>query len=247
MIQLGFSDAKREQAGMLATIESRILQWIVARLPDAINSDHLTTLGFLAMFGAGIAYVCSGANSHWLHVVNLCLLLNWLGDSLDGTLARYRNRLRPRYGFYVDHILDTFSMLFFIGGLSLSGYMSSKVAGSLLVTYFMLCINVYLAAYTLGTFKISFWKFSPTELRLMVAVGNLVLLFRPTIQLAGSSYRLFDVGGVVATILMAATLIVSTIQNVKKLYREERLPPLNRQPKTPPATKLCASRLSKCH
>jgi len=222
MSQPGFQDAKREQNGMLASTERQALLWMAARLPAFIHSDHLTSLGFLAMLAAGVAYACSLSNSLFLHAVNLCLLLNWVGDSLDGTLARYRNRLRPRYGFYVDHILDTFSMSFLFGGLALSGYMSPKVVAFVLIAYFMLCINVYLATYTLGTFRISFGKFSPTELRLLLAIGNLALLYKPTVHILGGKYLLFDIGGAIAALLMVGILIASTARNIQVLYNAER-------------------------
>jgi len=223
MSQPSFQDAKREQNGILASAERRALQWMAARLPAFIHSDHLTSLGLVAMLAAGAAYACSGSNNLFLHVVNLCLLLNWVGDSLDGTLARYRDRLRPRYGFYVDHILDTFSMSFLFGGLALSGYMSPKVVAFVLIAYFMLCINVYLATYTLGTFTISFGKFSPTELRLLLAVGNLALLYKPTVHILGEKYLLFDIGGVIAAVLMVGILVASTARNIQVLYNAERL------------------------
>ena len=219
----GFQDAKRKQDGVLSRAEHLALQWMAARLPSCINSDHLTSLGLLAMLAAGVAYSHSGSNSLSLHVVNLCLLLNWVGDSLDGSLARFRNRLRPRYGFYVDHILDTFSMAFLFGGLALSGYMSPKIVAWVLIAYFMLCINVYLATYTLGTFRMSFGKFSPTELRVLLGVGNLVLLYKPNVQILGSSYLLFDVGGVIATVLLVGVLVTSTARNIQVLYNAERL------------------------
>src|SRR4030095_16119078 len=170
MRQFGFIEARREQNGILARYETRALYWMATRLPHWIHSDHLTALGILAMLAAGVSYRMSNVNTAYLHLVNVFLVLNWVGDSLDGTLARYRNRQRPRYGFYVDHIQDTFSMLFLVGGMALSGFMSTLVGGLLLIAYFMLCINVYLATYTMGTFKISFGWFSPTELRLLVAI-----------------------------------------------------------------------------
>jgi phosphatidylglycerophosphate synthase len=223
MSQPTFHDATREQNGILASVERQILKWMASRLPAWVHSDHLTGLGILAMLAAGAAYACSRHN-HWLlHAVNLCLLLNWVGDSLDGTLARFRNRLRPRYGFYVDHILDTFSMSFLFGGLALSGYMSFQIVALVLISYFMLCINVYLATHTLGVFRISFGKFSPTELRLLLAFGNLVLLFKPTIRILGKSYLLFDIGGLIAAVLMLGILITSTVRNIHILYNAERL------------------------
>jgi len=223
MSQLSFHHAKREQNGMLASAEHHALQWMAARLPSWIHSDHLTSLGLLAMLAAGAAYACSRSNNLFLHAVNGCLLLNWVGDSLDGTLARYRNRQRPRYGFYVDHILDTFSMSFLFGGLALSGYMSPQVVAFVLIAYFMLCINVYLATYTLGTFRISFGRFSPTELRVLLGIGNLALLFKPTVHILGGNYLLFDIGGTIAAVLMVGILITSTARNIQVLYNAERL------------------------
>jgi phosphatidylglycerophosphate synthase len=149
--------------------------------------------------------------------------VNWFGDSLDGTLARYRNKQRPRYGFYVDHIIDAFGILFVLCGLALSGYMSWPVALATLVVYFMLSIDVYLATYTIGTFKLSFYKFSPTELRILLAIGNLRAMYRPTAHMFGERYLFFDIGAIVAIALMAVVLIVSVTRNTITLYRAERV------------------------
>ena len=127
-----FHEARRIQQSFLANAEKRALIWLAARTPAWINSDHLTLLGLLSMAGAGAAYWWSSLNTAGLLLVIVCLALNWLGDSLDGTLARFRDHSRPRYGFYVDHIVDAFSALFLLGGLSLSGYMAPAVALGLL-------------------------------------------------------------------------------------------------------------------
>src|SRR5213080_2087822 len=156
-----FHDAEREQTSILAPLERIALHGLVRRMPAAVNSDHLSVLGLVAMLLAGVFYAASRHNALWLHAVNVCVFLNWFGASLDGTLARYRNRLRPRYGFYVDHIIDTFGALFLIFGLALSGYMSERVAAAVLIVFMMLAINSYLAAYALGVFKISQWKMAP--------------------------------------------------------------------------------------
>ncbi len=116
----GFREAKRIQQSLLANLEKRTLIWLAARTPAWINSDHLTLLGLLSMAAAGAAYWWSASNRLGLVLVVLCLALNWLGDSLDGTLARFRDHSRPRYGFYVDHIVDAFSAFFLLGGLALS-------------------------------------------------------------------------------------------------------------------------------
>jgi len=219
-----FSDARREQTSILAPLERAALRALARRMPGWVNSDHLSVLGFAAMFFAGVCYALSRQNSLMLHAVNLFIFLNWFGDSLDGTLARYRNRLRPRYGFYVDHIIDTFGAVFILFGLALSGYMSERVAAGLLIVFFMLAINTYLTTYTLGVFRISQWKMGPTEMRLILMIGNAYLLHHSTSRIHGRIYLLFDVGGVVAIISMAVMLIFSSIRNTFILYKLERLP-----------------------
>ena len=218
-----FVDAAREQSSLLAKAERRALNWLVQRMPSKVSSDHLTLMGFLALFLAGMFYYFSKSNPAFLHLVNACLTINWLGDSLDGTLARYRNKQRPRYGFYVDHIIDTFGTLFLFSGLALSSYMSQEVAFALLIAYFMLAINVYLATYTLGQFKLSFGKLSPTELRLLLGIGNIALLYHPRIHLLGQSYLLYDIGGMISIGVMVCVLVASTIRNTKALYELERI------------------------
>lgn len=219
-----FKDASREQNSVLAPAERAALRWLAWHLPAWVNSDHLSLLGLLGMLLAGVFYAASAKNPLMLHLVNLCIFLNWFGDSLDGTLARYRDRQRPRYGFYVDHIIDTFGAVFLIGGLALSGYMSPLVAAGVLVVFLMLAINSYLAAYALRVFKISQGKFGPTEIRLVLMIGNWYLLRSSHTRILGPRLLLFDVGGVVSIVVMAAILIYSSIKNTHALYNLERLP-----------------------
>ena len=221
-----FREAAREQESFFAPIEKRLLVRMAHATPRWINSDHLTLLGLVSMFCAGVCYWLARWNKYMLLAVIGCLAANWLGDSLDGTLARVRNRQRPRYGFYVDHITDAFGTFFLVAGMGLSGYMRPMVAAVLLITYFMLSIQAYLAAYALGTFQLSYWKFSPTELRLLLVAGNIALLYRPMGSLFGYRFPLFDAGGVVGITGMSLMLIVSSIRNTAALYHEERLPSL---------------------
>jgi phosphatidylglycerophosphate synthase len=157
----------------------------------------------------------------WLIASIGCLALNWFGDSLDGTLARVRQMQRPRYGFYVDHILDSIGSVALMGGLALSGYMSPAIAIGLLVMFLLLSIQSYLATYTLGEFRMSFWSFGPTELRVLLVVGNLAL-FRWQTVLHGH-FKLFDVGGAIGVAGMTTMLLVFTIRNTVRLYNEERI------------------------
>jgi phosphatidylglycerophosphate synthase len=219
-----FRDASRAQVSLLAPVEKKCLIWLAQRTPPWVNSDHLTALGLVSLVGAGLGYWYAHWHRRGLGIVIVCLCLNWLGDSLDGTLARVRNRLRPRYGFYVDHIVDAFGTFFLLGGLGLSGYMSPAVAAGLLIAYFMLSIEVYLATYTIGTFHLSFWKFSPTELRILLMIGNVALLWRPWVRVFGGMYRLFDVGGVVGIAGLSLMLVTAAVRHTVQLYRDERLP-----------------------
>src|SRR5216684_5021282 len=156
-----FRAANRAQLSMLAPLEKRALLWMAERMPRAVHSDHLTALGFLSLVAAGVSYWIASFNSVGLVLVTVFLVLNWLGDSLDGTLARVRNCQRPRYGFYVDHILDAIGMFFLMGGLTLSGYISPAVSGAFLIAYLLLSIEIYLATYAMGTFQLSHWRFGP--------------------------------------------------------------------------------------
>ena len=219
-----FKSAARQQQSILSPLEKQVLAWLAERMPQWVNSDHLTLLGFIAMFFAGLSYYFARTNPSMLIVGIVCLAVNWFGDSLDGTLARYRKRQRPRYGFYVDHIVDAFGALFLIGGLGLSGYMSGSVAMALIIAYFLLSIEVYLATYTVGVFKLSFGIMGPTELRILLAIGNLVLLVKSEVTIADRLYLLGDVGGAIAAAGLVLVTIFSAIGNTKRLYDEERLP-----------------------
>jgi len=216
-----FENATRIHNSLTSNPEKRALVWMAERTPRRISSDHLTLLGFIAQVMAGVSYALAARNRYWLVTGIFFLTLNWLGDSLDGTLARVRRRQRPRYGFYVDHMIDSFGGLALMTGLALSGYMHPYIAIALLVGFLLLSIQSYLATYTLGEFQLSFWSFGPTELRILLSMGNIALLYRPMIF--HGRYRLFDVGGAVGLAGMAAMLIFFTVRNTRRLYVEERI------------------------
>ena len=219
-----FRDATRQLGSLLAPVEKRVLVWLAERMPRRVHSDHLTGLALLAMLGAGLSYWLARATPAGLVLATVCLAVNWFGDSLDGTLARVRCCPRPRYGFYVDHVIDTFGALFLLGGLALSGYMTPWVAVALLVAYLMLAAEVFLATHVLAEFQMSFFGMGPTELRIALAVGNVVALVHPTAGIAGREFLLFDVGGVVGAIGLCFTLLYAAARNTRRLYRLEPLP-----------------------
>ena len=219
-------DHIREHNSILVAPEKRILTWTALRLPRWVNSDHLTLLGVAGMLLGGLAYWGARWEPRSLWIVAIALGINWFGDSMDGTLARVRNRQRPRYGFYVDHVVDVVGALFLLGGLSASGYITPWIGLGLLIGFLLLAAESYLATYALGIFRLSFMGIGATELRILLAAGTLYLLIQPQIEIDGlGSVLLFDVAGVCAIAAMAVTLSVSTIRNTRALYRAEPLPP----------------------
>ena len=219
----------REHRSFLAAIEKRALIAIAHRLPAAINSDHLTALALLAMALAGAAYALARWDVRALWVVIPALALNWFGDSLDGTVARVRKVERPRYGFYVDHVLDIVGATLLFGGLAASGFMTPLIALALLVAYLLVSAEVFLATSVSGVFRMSFSGFGPTELRILLAIGTIALFGDPHVQLgAWGRLRLFDFGALIAIAGMAVALTVNIARNAAALARLEPRPTINR-------------------
>jgi phosphatidylglycerophosphate synthase len=221
-----FREAERHLAGLTAGPERRLLHWLAPRTPAWVTSDHLTLLGLAATAACGALYAASGRRPWLLLLVNLGLALNWLGDSLDGTLARHRGVERPRFGFYVDHLADAFGALFVLGGLAVSGLMSPLVAAGFLTAYFLLAIETYLATYAIGRFKISWGPIGGTELRILLAVANGVVVWRPLWSLGGAPWRVFDVLGVSAAGALAVLAVVAGIRGTRALVRMEGWAPV---------------------
>jgi archaetidylinositol phosphate synthase len=219
-----YRDATRLQTSALSGAEKRLLVHMARRLPRWVQSDHLTALGAFAMLAGGACYWVSARHPAALLLVVACLVVNWFGDSLDGTVARVRDCQRPRYGFYVDHVLDTLGALFLLAGLGLSGFMTPIIAMAVLAAYYLLSIEIYLATAVLRTFRMAFFKLGPTELRILLAIGTVTLLFRSHVTIAGRSFLLFDVGGLVAAAGLGVIFLVSAAQNARALYKAEPLP-----------------------
>jgi archaetidylinositol phosphate synthase len=213
----------RVHTALTARIEKRVLTWMASRIPQAIGPDHLTALALTAQVCAGVAYALSCRNARFLWLVNGFLILNWLGDSLDGTLARFRNQPRPRYGFYVDHIADTFGALALMAGLGCSGYVHWPVAAGMLVCFYVLSIESYLATYTTGRFHLSHGLFGPTEIRILLIAGNALVRTHLYVHFAGLQFLLFDFAGSIAIAGMTAMFLSAAIRQTVLLYRQETL------------------------
>ena len=215
----------RQHNSILAASEKRVLVWIASRLPRWINSDHLSALGLTAMAGAGLSFCVAQLDPvAGALLVVLCLLLNWFGDSLDGTLARVRDQQRPRYGYYVDHVIDLAGTALLFGGLAASGFMSPLIAALVVAGFFLVAAETYLATHSRGVFKMAFIGVGPTELRILMAAGALALINTPMVDVpAIGQVRLWDLGGVIGSVGMAATFVITSMKNVRALYLEETL------------------------
>jgi phosphatidylglycerophosphate synthase len=213
----------RQHNSILAAAEKRALIWMATRLPRWVNSDHLSGLGLASMAGAGLAFVLAASDPvAGVSLVVLCLLLNWFGDSLDGTLARVRDQQRPRYGYYVDHVIDLAGTAMLFAGIAASGYMSPAIAALVVAAYFMVSAETYLATHSRGVFKMAFLGVGPTELRILLAAGALALVNTPMVSPFGfGPVALWDLGGVIGAIGMVGAFIVSSARNTRALYLEE--------------------------
>jgi len=222
--ELAFRPAHRVNHALTAPLEKRALLWMAERAPKWLSSDQLTLLGLSAQIGAGICYALSRYNRYVLLLAILCLGLNWLGDSMDGTLARVRQQQRPRYGFYVDHMVDIFGSVALMCGLGYSGFLHWQTAIAMLVAFLILSSESYLATYTLSRFQLSQGLFGPTEIRILLVIGNLAVLRSPYSTLFGHRVLLFDLGGTIAAVCMFAMAILITVRHTAQLYRQEPLP-----------------------
>jgi archaetidylinositol phosphate synthase len=220
--QTGFVNPLRVHKALTADVEKRALIWLAERTPSAINSDHLTGLGFVSQLLAGASYALASRYPAALVLASIFLALNWLGDSLDGTLARVRNQQRPRYGFYVDHMADTFGALALMAGLACSGYVHWQIAAGMLACFYVLSIESYLTTYTMGHFHLSQGRFGPTEIRILLIAGNCALLVHPYADIAGRRFLVFDIGGAVAITAMTYMAVAATVRHIAVLYREEK-------------------------
>jgi phosphatidylglycerophosphate synthase len=224
-----FTPALRINRSLTAYAEKRLLEHLAHHTPRAITSDHLTLLGLAAQIAAGAFYALSRTHPRALLAVNLCIFLNWLGDSLDGTLARVRHQQRPRFGFYVDHITDLFGATALLTGLALSGFAHWPVALAMLIGFLLLSAESFLATHTLARFELSQFLFGPTELRILLVLGNLFLLRNPYahipyLPIPAHRILLFDLGGSIGALCMFALVITLSVRHTAQLFREEPLP-----------------------
>ena len=223
-------DATREASFLLAEPEKRLLRWIAARLPRWIVPDDMTALGVLAAFGVCAAYQLSNEASGWLWVASGLLVVQWLGDSLDGTLARVRRIERPRYGYYLDHLVDAIATAAIGIGLGLSPYMLLSVGTLIVVAYLILSINVYLESQAFGRFSIGYGRVGPTEVRLILIALNTALALGAGLGFGIGELEMtvLDVIGLAIAGTMIAMLAGRAVSNLRALAAEEPAAPRRR-------------------
>jgi archaetidylinositol phosphate synthase len=211
------ADAPRAKQFLLARPEARVLEWIARRLPARVMPDHLTALGVLAALGIAGAYVLSSGDEAWLWAASALLVVHWLGDSLDGTLARVRGTERPLYGYYLDHLVDAFATAAIGIGLGLSPHMLLAVGLVIVIAYLILSINTYLETQAFGVFTLGYGRLGPTEARLMLIGVNTLLV----LGLGEFGVSLLDVAGLGLAAVMIAALIGRAGRNLKRLSELE--------------------------
>ena len=211
--------APREKAFLLARHEARVLEWLARRVPARVTPDHMTILGVLAAFGIAAAYVLSNGDRGWLWAASALLVVHWLGDSLDGTLARVRRAERPTYGYYLDHLVDAVATAVIGLGLGLSPHMLLLTGLILVLVYLVLSINTYLETQAFGVFSLGYGRLGPTEARLGLIVLNTLLALGVGLEAAvgGLGVSLLDVIGLAAAALMAGGLAVRAARNLRRL------------------------------
>ncbi len=215
--------AARQKTFLLARPEARVLEWIARRLPRRVMPDHLTALGVLAAVGIAAAYALSNRDPVWLWAASGLLVVHWLGDSLDGTLARVRRTERPRYGYYLDHLVDAVATALIGIGLGLSPYVLLATGLAIVIAYLVLSINTYLETNTLGVFSLGYGRLGPTEARLALIAVNTVLALglAPAVTVAGVGLGFLDLLGLGLAALMLAGLAVRAARNLRELARQE--------------------------
>lgn len=214
---------RREPKYLLRPFEAYVLPRLAARIPRWVLPDHLTLVGVASAAGIGACYALSSRATAYLWLANALWIVNWLGDSLDGTLARFRRIERPHYGYYVDHIVDMFAAAFVCIGLGFSPYLLLSVALAILIAYYLLSINVYLETFVLGVFQFGYDYVGPTELRviLILAGGALALGFEPVFELRNVPFGPLDFLGLLGAATMVVLLLRRIFTNLRHLARLE--------------------------
>ena len=214
---------ERVNASLTGRFERPLLHWLCKKMPAWVTSDRLTALGVAGAAMAFAGYVLSHRSPAFLWLACLGIALNWLGDSLDGSLARYLARERPRYGFFLDHMTDTLAMALIALGIGCSPYGAMTSAMAVLLGYYVMVILTMVTSKTTGVFAISFAGVGPTEIRLFIIGCSIAAFVWPTPRFAwqGMNFTLYDAIMVGLTALLVATCAVQAIGTARMLARQD--------------------------
>lgn len=208
---------ERLQGNVLARSERRLLNWLCARLPAFATPDKMTALGFLGAVLIGAGYVLSGYDRNWLWLSVVAYFINWFGDSLDGSLARFRKIERPDYGYFLDHSIDSFSIILMVGGIGLSPYVEFEIATIPLLGYLLLAIHTFLSAKVLGEFQLAHAGAGPTELRIMLIVLTIAMWALGPIPVGFRNFTVFDAFAFGVGSILIGLFISSTYRTAMRL------------------------------
>lgn len=214
---------RRIQRNVLAEGEKRLLAWICPRLPASVTPDRLTSLALVAALAIGLGYALSNYDPAWLIVSVVGYFVHWFGDSLDGTIARFRGIERPRFGYFIDHSADGFASLLILGGIGLSPYLRVDVAMFAVVAYLLLAVHTFLLAKVAGDFPLSHMGAGPTELRIILVALTITMgILGPDVgRIAG--FNAFDIlfGGL--ALLLISIFVVQTVRVGRNLAASDRI------------------------
>jgi archaetidylinositol phosphate synthase len=209
---------------LLGPLERPALKWLAERMPAWVTPDLLTGFGFAASLLIFASYALTNVDKGFLWLASLGFVLNWFGDSLDGTLARFRGIERPRYGFFVDHVIDAFSEVLIFLGIGLSPYVDFNIACLALVGYLLLSILVYITTYVNGVFRISYIRLGPTEMRFIAILANCVVFFlgNPVLRLPFGLLSFYNLVALFLALLFYGAFIVVGLTQAAELAKADK-------------------------
>lgn len=212
--------SQRIQTSIINGVEKRVLVWLAERQPRWVTSDMLTLMGVVGAFLTGLGFYLTHYDINWLWLSSAGLIINWYGDSLDGTLARVRNCQRPLYGYYIDHTVDCINEAFMFIGAGLSPLVDIDLALYVFVLYLFMTINVSINAHLNSEFRLTYAKLGPTEFRLIIVIANTVLILFPrlvtyTLTLGGRAYTTLDLVAIAIIVLLAVIYLATIIADAR--------------------------------
>jgi archaetidylinositol phosphate synthase len=208
---------QRIQENFLAKHERRLLNWLCPQLPAWMSPDFLTSLGFAGSLVSALGYVMSNGSKEWLWLAVLGYFINWFGDSLDGSVARFRKVERPKFGYFIDHSTDALGTVILLGSIGLSPYIKLEVMLIVLITYLLLSIHAFLAAKVVDEFRLSYVGAGPTELRLLLIAITLTMYALGPMASPWARFTVFDVFVLGFSVILLTLFVMQTWQTAKKI------------------------------